>query len=261
MRESAEALRKRSGRPGGFDEQSMASGEENLARDLGRVAERLGGASAGEQGDSDRLSEELARARQVKDRLTELERRIAEAARNANALKGDAKGQSPAEGRESGGNTQSARQQESEPGSPPGRESGARAGKAGSGQPGESGDKPGSGRELERLRAEYDRELKTAEDLLKRMGAQGASLGGTPEHHEYSISSLGTEAWKQDHSNWDELRRGVHLAIERYESSLSEQLRQRETKDRLNAGGDERLPDEYREMVAKYYQLLAKEKP
>jgi hypothetical protein len=249
MRESAAALRKRSGRPGGQDEKATAGGEDSLARDLAKVAERLGGASGGEKGDSGKLSEQLAAARQVRDRLKELERRMAEAARKEGDQNGGAKGeraqQNGEQGRQSG----------------TGKEMAATETKDGNGQPGQNGDKPGKSRELERLRAEYDRELRAAEDLLKRLGAESSGLGTTPEQHEYSISSLGTETWKQDHSNWDELRRDVHLALERYESSLSAQLLERETKDRLNAGGDESMPDEYREMVAEYYQSLAKKKP
>ena len=38
---------------------------------------------------------------------------------------------------------------------------------------------------------------------------------------------------------------------------LAGQLRERESRERLNAGGHQGVPDDYREMVDRYYQSLA----
>jgi hypothetical protein len=54
------------------------------------------------------------------------------------------------------------------------------------------------------------------------------------------------------------LRKDVALALEQVESSLAQKLSEREAKDRLNAGGDDRAPSEYAESVSRYYRSLAK---
>ena len=76
--------------------------------------------------------------------------------------------------------------------------------------------------------------------------------------HEFSTSAPGTEAFKQDFAKWDVLRKDVALALEQVESSLAQKLSEREAKDRLNAGGDDRAPAEYTESVSRYYRSLAK---
>jgi hypothetical protein len=45
--------------------------------------------------------------------------------------------------------------------------------------------------------------------------------------------------------------------MERYEASLSQRLRNAPV-DRLDAGGSDRVPDAYRQSIARYYQSLAK---
>ena len=79
----------------------------------------------------------------------------------------------------------------------------------------------------------------------------------TPETHEFSRSAPGTEAFKQDYSGWEMLRRDVDLAMERYEASLSQRLNRPASSDRLDAGGSDRVPDAYRQSIARYYQSLA----
>ena len=79
----------------------------------------------------------------------------------------------------------------------------------------------------------------------------------TPETHEFSRSAPGTETFKQDYSGWQTLRRDIDLALERYEVSVSSRLRSAAA-DRLAAGGSDRVPDAYRQSVARYYQSLAK---
>ena len=122
-----------------------------------------------------------------------------------------------------------------------------------------------------RLQAEYDRQLKQTRELLDNLreqpgqqgqGSQNGQNGpggrGTPMGHEFSTSAPGTEAFKQDFAKWDVLRKDVALALEQVESSLAQKLSERESKDRLNAGGDDRAPAEYAESVSRYYRSLAK---
>jgi hypothetical protein len=115
----------------------------------------------------------------------------------------------------------------------------------------------GGGQELEKLRAEYQRELQRAREAVSRLQQRGGE-GGTPEQHEYSRSAPGTEQFKQDRSKWESLRRDVDLALERYEAAASDRLKK--TDDgaaRLSAGASDRVPDKYRDLVAKYFQSLA----
>ena len=72
--------------------------------------------------------------------------------------------------------------------------------------------------------------------------------------HEPSVG------FKQDFSGWESLRKDLDLALERYESAVSERLARRIDADRLSAGGSERVPDAYRKLIARYYESLAKVK-
>ena len=81
--------------------------------------------------------------------------------------------------------------------------------------------------------------------------------GQTPEDWWPSISAPGTEAFKQDFSKWESLKDNLLLGLERTENRLSGQLRERATRERLDAGGHEGVDEAYREMVDRYYQSLA----
>jgi hypothetical protein len=76
-----------------------------------------------------------------------------------------------------------------------------------------------------------------------------------------SSSAPGTESHKQDFSRWDSLKKNISLALEQLQVSLAQQLAEKENRERLNAGGDNRVPEEYRELVDRYYQSLARRKP
>ena len=69
-------------------------------------------------------------------------------------------------------------------------------------------------------REEYTRELQRSRESLGRMQAEQRDGGGaTPEQHECSRSAPGNEAFKQDFSRWESLRKDVDLALERYEAA------------------------------------------
>ena len=84
--------------------------------------------------------------------------------------------------------------------------------------------------------------------------------GSTPEEQEFSRSAPGTEAFKQDRSNWESLRRNLDTALEKYEASVSDRLSRKESKDRFNAGGSDRVPDAYSQLISRYFESLAKKK-
>jgi hypothetical protein len=169
------------------------------------------------------LSRELDQAQALRNRLDSLERQIREAeARAAN-----------------------------------GRRSPGRAGA------GRDGGTAGPGPELRRLREEYAKELQRTREALSKLerGTPGAGLGGvTPEQHEWSVTDQGTEAFKQDFSQWQALRKDVDSALERYEASIVARASRKTLQDRLSGGGSDRAPDAYRRLIARYYESLARKK-
>jgi hypothetical protein len=202
MRETARALRGEAGR-GGSPSQSAAA-EQQLARSLEEVVDKLGGQGSA---DARRLAGELDRTRQVRERLNDLERRIREA-----------------------------------------------QGRGGTGRGAD---------EVTRLRDEYARELQRARQAFAP-GGQGDQRTGTgtstPEQQEYSRSAPGTEAFKQDFSKWESLRKEIDLAIEKQDAAVAARLARKFGAERLSGGGSDRVPDAYREMIAKYYESLARVK-
>ena len=225
MRDTAKQMRESASARGGADIRPQA--EEEIARVLDRAASALGEPSAERQA----LSDQLERTRAMRERLNKLDEQLRDAEAGERAARG---------GR--GSRTQPGQEGRL------GRE-GSR-GSSGSGQPGD----------VQRLREEYSRELQRTRDALSRL--QGEQRSGqnmsTPETHEFSRSAPGTEAFKQDYSGWDALRREIDLAMEQYEASVSDRLIRSAASDRLDAGGSERIPDGYRQSIARYYQSLAK---
>ena len=84
--------------------------------------------------------------------------------------------------------------------------------------------------------------------------------GSTPEEQGSSRSAPGTEAFKQDRSRWESLRQNVDRALEEHDAAVSRQLAKTLGEDRLTVGGSERVPEQYRRLVAKYYESLARVK-
>jgi len=126
---------------------------------------------------------------------------------------------------------------------------------------GEPAGQPQTGQTGRDPRQDMTREMENARQMLQRLGRQDPALGPqhmtTPEHHEFSTSAPGTEAFKQDFSRWEALRKNLQTALERAETGLSAKLHEQQNRDRLRAGATERLPEEYRKLVDRYYQALA----
>ena len=229
MRESADAMREAFSEGADTDPEaelaSLIERENELTDALDRVAQQIGRAGSSENADARRLSEQLAEARDLRERLRALERQL-----DALAESGDASGQSQ------------------DPQAAPG-ELGGRAAQAG---------------DLARLRQEYDQELRRAQELFNQLRRENPSLErslAAQAGYRDTRSAPGTEAFKQDYGRWDELRRDVGLALERFEASRSQQLAAEEARDRLNAGADDRVPEVYRTLVERYYRSLATTRP
>jgi hypothetical protein len=118
----------------------------------------------------------------------------------------------------------------------------------------------GRGADATQLQQDYARELQRTRDMLGRLERGEPTTGtgtSTPEQHEWSRSAPGLESWKQDYGTWRTLSEDVARSLERAESSVAQRLSKSRATDRLRAGGSDRVPDAYRQRVARYFELLA----
>jgi hypothetical protein len=128
------------------------------------------------------------------------------------------------------------------------------------GASGQQGTNAGGRGSVERLQREVDNQMREAQQLAEELGRENRAMekgGTTPEQWQRSVSAPGTEAFKQDFAKWESLKKNLLVALEQTESKLAEQLRARETRERLNAGRHDAVADSYRELVDRYYQSLA----
>ncbi len=145
-----------------------------------------------------------------------------------------------------------------------GREGQGQASSAGSeGARGQQGVDGGRGGELSRLQDEFRRQVRQTQELIDQHRRDSPALGqrlSTPEGWQPSLSAPGTEAFKQDFAKWEILRKDVNLALEQLEGSISKKLREKAARDRMNAGANDSVPEEYRALVDRYYRALAARK-
>jgi len=202
MRNAARA--EQSGQP---QQQAAARREAGeIARTLDRLTDTLGAAN-GQSDESQRLTEELSKLRDLREQLAALDRQLAE-------LRDHPEGQ-PQNGR--GG--------QQNPGAQPGAQ-----------QPWE---------QARELLSELQRE--NGLDLVTPT-ADGFNPG---------LSAPGTEGWKQDFASWDTLKVQLATALERAERTAAARLRDQQSRDRLNAGATQSVPEQYRRLVEKYFRALA----
>lgn len=198
-----------------------AGAEQDLARTLDQIAGQL-------NGDGSPLTSQLEQTRAIRESVQRAEQQL----RDAEARARDANGRSssPANGSPKGAS--------------------GRQGAGGSDADGE----------VQKLRDQYQRELQRAEEALRRLnsGDTTGMAGYTPEQQEFSHSAPGTEAFKQDRSDWLTLRHNLDTALEKYEATVSARLAKAESKERFSAGGSDRVPDSYSQLIARYFESLAK---
>jgi hypothetical protein len=271
MREAARGLRE--GQREGAARAEAAG--RSAARALDRLADRLSDATGQRDAAERKLSDQLARARDVRERMGDLQRQLAELQPQDGQPPG--RGQQPRDGQEPRDGQQPRDGQPPGAGSPQDGQQGSRQGRSSSPSPGgqgEGGASPGTSgdqaqqraREIERLRREYGEQVREAarlrQELAGRQGRQGGGdgRGSTPEGQLMVMSAPGTEAFKQDFSKWDVLHRDVTLGLERLEADLSQQLLQKALRERLAAGTADSAPGEYRDAVERYFRSLASPK-
>lgn len=233
MRASAQAMRQAE------STDAAAIKPDELARALDRVAERLGAANGEQDSETAKLSEQLGRTQELRDRLSELQRTMDALAREQGQTPGQQPGQKPGA---AGGDGQST----------------PASGKPGAtGQPGSA--EGGRAESVARLQRDADSQMREAQKLAEglQQGKSQMPRGTTPEQWSRSVSAPGTEAFKQDFANWESLKKNLLTALDRTESELSGQLRARENRERLNAGRHDAVAETYRGLVDRYYQSLA----
>jgi hypothetical protein len=242
MQQAADALRASTGdsrgargRAASDEAKAQAASDQEFARALDRVADTLASATGGQDDEARKLSAQLAKAQELRDKLDAAGREMERAGRQ--------NGQSAAQGRSS-------------------QKSAGQSGRTGEGQQGGGG---GSGTDLNRLREEYEKRLQETKDLVDQLRRDDPNYarggpGFTLEGQGMVLSAPGTEAFKQDFAKWEDLRRQATQALDHAESTLSKKLQAKESKDRLAAGADDAAPPEYKKQVDDYFKAIATKK-
>jgi hypothetical protein len=199
---------------------------QQIARSLDRLAERVGGSAAGHDREGQELGENLAKTRDLRERLAELERQIAEQSQRSSSAKGNSDSGAP-----------------SADGTKPGERDRADAAK------------------LADLRKQYLDAVRDAsgDERLREAVAGTSGAGSTPVGQTMVTAAPGTEAFKQDFARWESLHREVTLGLERYEASLSRRTIDKAARERLRNGGADQTPPEYASSVDRYFRALAAE--
>lgn len=216
---------------------NQAGAQQELARALDRLADRLNLADQPQDDESRRMNEQVTRARDLRNRMDDLSKQLEELDRQASSERGSPQSSPSAQGQAS------------------------QSGRPGQGQGGGSGDPA----PIEELRAEIGKQMRELRELLNdtQKDANSRNTGGpgsTFEGQGMVLSAPGSEGFKQDFAKWQELTRQVTLALDDVESSLTKRLMEKSAKDRLASGGDERAPAGYQEQVDSYFKALATRK-
>jgi hypothetical protein len=246
MQQSADAMRAAADRGQGAQRGTTAPGaqsgeakaqageQEAMARELDRVADKLASATGSKDSESRKLSDQLARVQEQRDKLDRLGRELGELSR------------------QSGPSGQQGSSTQKSPG---------QTGRAGEGQSGGGG---GRGADLAKQAEEAQRQARELINQLAREdpGFTHGGAGFTFEGRGMTMSAPGTEAFKQDFARWEEMKRQLTAALENAESSISKKLQAKQARDRLAAGVDDKAPPEYRQQVDTYFKSIAgKKKP
>ncbi len=257
LREVGQQMRDAANQLGRNDANRAAESGQRAAEQLKRLQQQMGGGAgqpaggggrSGDPGQAERahqLSQQLEETRAIRERLQRAEQQLREAeARSAG------RGQTGVKPGSDRGQT--------------GVKPGSDRGQTGVGPGSDRGQTPAGDGELQRLREAYQRELQKAQEALGRLGAaesRRGDSGGTPEQQQFSHSAPGTEAFKQDRSAWESLRRSLDQALEKHEATVSNRLSRSRTDDRFSGGGSDRVPEAYRQIIARYFESVAKKKP
>lgn len=227
MRNAARAERQAGDGRAGATPQQASSGREGqaIAAALEQIAERLGSAN-GQTAASQQLSQQLSRIRELREKLTSLDRQLA-------GMKASQAGE--------------AQQQQGQ----------GRAQKDGGSQPGAQGGRGQRGGSMQN--GDSDQPWEDAKQMLSELRKDKGSDIDSPAADGFNPgrSAPGTEGWKQDFAKWETLKTQIAASLERAESSAAVRLRDQQTTDRLSAGASQAVPDQYKRLVDKYYEALA----
>ena len=216
---------------------NQAGAQQELARALDRLADRLNLVDQPQDDDARRMNEQVARAREMRNRMDDLTKQLEELDRQASGERGSPQSSPSAQGQAS------------------------QNGRPGQGQGGGTGE-PAS---IDELRTQISKQMRELRELLnetqkdtnsRNTGGPGSTFAG----QGMVMSAPGSEGFKQDFAKWQELTRQVTLALDDVESSLAKKLQAKGSKDRLASGGDERAPAGYQEQVDSYFKALATRK-
>jgi hypothetical protein len=225
MAQSAEQLREggRGGEtPSAGERASTARAQEEVARSLERLADQLASAtSAGDQ-ETERLTGQLARAEELRER-------IEQATRQLERLDQEARG----------GDSPSSQ-----------------------GPPGPTGAGSSLEKVREELQQQLQQARALLDEVQREDPefTPGAGAGATLEGQGMVFSAPGTESFKQDFERWETLRAQTTEALERVGVSVSSRMNARASRERLAAGVDDRVPAEYQDHVDSYFKALAGKK-
>ena len=264
MQKSADAMRAAADRGPGFargntappgqspaveEARGQVGAQLDVARALEKTADRLASAAGGSKdGESGKLSSQLARTQELQERINQLSDRLKRLGSQG----------SP------GGAGRDGRGQQG-PGAARGSSDTRTSGQTGRGGEGQGGGGRGVGTDAARLRDEVQRAMQETRDLMEQLRREDPSvsrggMGFTFEGQGLTTSAPGTEAFKQDFARWEDLRRQATLALENAQSALSKKLQAREAKERLAAGADDKAPAEYQKQVDDYFKAIAAKK-
>ena len=216
---------------------NQAGAQQELARALDRLADRLNLVDQPRDDDARRMNEQVARAGELRNRMDDLTKQLEELDRQASGERGSPQSSPSAQGQAS------------------------QNGRPGQGQGGGTGE-PAS---IDELRTQISKQMRELRELLtetqqdtnsRNTGGPGSTFAG----QGMVMSAPGSEGFKQDFAKWQELTRQVTLALDDVESSLAKKLQAKGSKDRLASGGDERAPAGYQEQVDSYFKALATRK-
>ena len=225
MREIAEQMRSAAADLRRNDPGQASRNSDKALEGLQQLEREMRGATPG-AGDpeSQKLADQLGRTQKAREQMTELQRRIDQLMQQIEAQRGK-QGLKPNGGRGRAANE------------------------------GPQGDLD----KLAKLQEELQTALGQARELMTELGrSDGGAFGVTPEGQQLSRSAAGLESYKQDFSKWDGLKKDINLAFEHLEVSLARKLVEKESRERLNAGADARVPEAYRGLVDAYYRSLAR---
>ncbi|MEE2636680.1 MAG: hypothetical protein VYE68_05530 [Acidobacteriota bacterium] len=229
-----------------------ARGEQQaLAEELAAVARLLEGALARDDVQQRRAAQ-LGAARELRERLEQLEREV----------NGEGRRAASESGAQSEGRAESSRPGRPGPASTGGREpsEGAQTASARNGQRSGRLGVGGAMRAASRLQAEVLDPLEQQPGLLEALQRSSPELARHLERwaEEWrSVSASGTQASKLDYGEWVSLRRDLVSALQQFEAEQSSELASQALRDRYAAGIPDTVPEQYRVLVDEYYRALA----